>query len=134
MKDSHLKTAPIPPQPCPRCKVLPGQWHVRGCDVELCPYCGGTLVRHCTLAGQDSVALDDRMQWTGLYPGIAECLSWGWYGRMTAKGWRTCPADHPKAQPDLIRFSVETLWDRENKCFIPKSQSTHAAQGQRQGR
>ncbi len=31
-------------QPCHDCRVIKGQFHVFGCDVERCPVCGGQLI------------------------------------------------------------------------------------------
>lgn len=31
-------------QPCHDCRVVKGQLHVFGCDVERCPACGGQLI------------------------------------------------------------------------------------------
>ena len=30
--------------PCHDCRVIKGQFHVFGCDVERCPVCGGRLI------------------------------------------------------------------------------------------
>jgi hypothetical protein len=30
--------------PCHDCRVLKGEFHVPGCDVEQCPVCGGQLI------------------------------------------------------------------------------------------
>jgi hypothetical protein len=31
-------------QPCHDCRVIKGQFHVFGCDVERCPVCGGQMI------------------------------------------------------------------------------------------
>jgi hypothetical protein len=31
-------------QPCHDCRVIKGQFHVVGCDVESCPVCGGQVI------------------------------------------------------------------------------------------
>jgi hypothetical protein len=55
---------------CPDCGVGPGEFHRSGCDTEQCPYCGRQLTS-CGCRG--TPPLDDRLPWTGLWPGVAEC-------------------------------------------------------------
>lgn len=31
-------------QPCDECRVKKGQFHVKGCDIERCPKCGGQIL------------------------------------------------------------------------------------------
>jgi hypothetical protein len=57
---------------CPGCGAAPGDWHVCGCDIEQCPYCGGQAVT-CD-SDDDPIPLDDRLRWTGLWPGEAEAI------------------------------------------------------------
>jgi hypothetical protein len=56
-------------------------------------------------------SLDDRMPWTGLWPGAAERREFGWYARMVpGTGWVTCSADGLDAIADLNRLHVEANW------------------------
>jgi hypothetical protein len=66
---------------CPDCGVAPGVWHVLGCDVERCPYCGGQLLscKHFLFGAGEPTPPDDRLRWTGEWPGIAECREFGWF-------------------------------------------------------
>lgn len=42
-------------QPCHDCRVVKGQLHVVGCDVEQCPSCGGQVLScDCEYDGDDS--------------------------------------------------------------------------------
>ena len=42
-------------RPCHDCRVIKGQFHVVGCDVERCPVCGGQVIGcDCEYEGDDS--------------------------------------------------------------------------------
>jgi hypothetical protein len=102
---------------CPECGVPSGQYHRNGCDVELCPYCGDQLVG-CVCPGV-LPPLDDRMPWTGVFPGEEECREFGWFAQLLpGRGWVCCAEDDPDAEPDLHRLREQAVWDRMNKRFM----------------
>jgi hypothetical protein len=76
---------------CPDCGVSPGEWHVAGCDVEPCPYCGGQYV----CCDCDDVPLDDRLAWTGYWPGELEAVRLGYFSVLSSTGWVPCTPDTP---------------------------------------
>lgn len=101
---------------CRDCGVGPGEFHKGDCDIEQCPYCGGQLVS-CGCRG--TPPLDDRMAWTGVWPGVAECREFGWYSRLVpGMGWVPCSADEQGAVEDLNRLHAEARWDRTEKRFV----------------
>jgi hypothetical protein len=115
-----------PLTPCPRCEAGVGEHHVEGCTVEVCPYCGGQLLM-CLMSGacerQEGRGpwpppLDDRLPWTGEWPGSRECREFGWYARRAVIGWESCDPDDPEAVPDLNRLHVEAVWHRGKKRFV----------------
>ena len=80
---------------CHDCDAAPGAYHSRGCDTQYCPTCRGQ--RMCC---DCPVPDDERLPWTGVWPGkleAAELGLWSWFGN----GWTACAADHPEATPDL---------------------------------
>jgi len=102
---------------CPACGVAIGKLHKVGCDVEQCPYCGGQVLSCCCGGnGLGFVPDDDRLPWTGLLPGAAECKALGWYAWPANGSW--APAAHPDLSPDLDRLHKEAKWDRETKRFV----------------
>src|SRR4051812_37504483 len=103
-------------QECPNCGVYPGQYHVPGCDVERCSCCGGQLIA-CFMR-DDTPPPDERLPWTGVWPGVAECREFGWYARAVPGGWEPCDEDEPMAMPDLNRLRSEPRWDRDNRRFV----------------
>jgi hypothetical protein len=106
---------------CPCCGAKPGEWHRRGCDVEQCPHCGGQAVR-CD-SNADPIPLDDRLRWTGQWPGEAEAVEFRWYARLTPKGWRSCRPEAHGAMPDLNRVRRGMTWDRAEKRFARNQNS-----------
>src|SRR5262245_34933706 len=88
---------------CPDCGVPPGTIHIGWCDMEQCANCGGQAILCCC----DSEAIAVRLPWDGEWPGIAECLEFGWYARPSPKGWVPCSRDEPRAWPDLNRLHLE---------------------------
>jgi hypothetical protein len=106
-----------PSERCPACGAKAGDYHVLGCDVEQCPYCGGQLIS-CDCRRKPP-PLDDRMAWNTLWPGVAECREFGWYARLVpGQGWVSCALDEPGATEDLNRLHVEAKWSRKRKRFV----------------
>ena len=108
---------------CPRCHTQPGCLHFPGCSVEQCPYCGHQLLSCCCDGlGIGEVPADDRLPWTGRWPGEVECEEFGWFAEAVPGGWK--PVDGkpgPKAIPDLNRLRAEARWDRKHKRFVRKA-------------
>jgi hypothetical protein len=102
---------------CPECGVQAGQYHRHGCDIEICPYCGEGLVS-CACPAQFP-PLDDRIPWSGSFPGEDECREFGWFAHLLPRrGWVACSEDDPGAEPDLHRLRQEAVWDRAGKRFV----------------
>jgi hypothetical protein len=101
---------------CHDCGVEAGQYHREECDVERCPYCCGQLV---TCDCRRKPPLDDRIPWTGDWPGVAECREFGWYSRLVpGLGWVPCGPDEPGASEDLNRLRKEMVWDLTAKRYV----------------
>ena len=118
---------------CPFCEVQCGEYHRNLCELEQCPYCGffchncGSNTGKC--ANIDNalypVPLDDRIPFTGEWPGANECRDWGWYAipqhdceANPEKAWLACSPMAPKALPNYYRLSVDAEWSREDKRFV----------------
>ena len=131
---------------CHNCACKLGDLHDPGCAVEQCPRCGGQAIScHCIyeINGMDATELDSehpeiytngptkemqarwdaewgkrRLSWTGVWPGVAECVEFGWYSRMTAAGWRSCDKAEPGATEDLNRLRTHAIWDADAGRFV----------------
>jgi hypothetical protein len=96
---------------CPDCQARPGELHAAGCDVEQCPYCGLQLIS-CGHA----VPRDDRLAWTGRWPGEQECEQYHLFARLVpGKGWVPCRPGEPGAAHDLNTLYSQGKWDRQGK-------------------
>lgn len=133
---------------CPDCGVDPGAQHLEGCDVARCPLCGAQdlgcgyqfdegdpespLV--CGNTGQARTP-GDMTVWTGVWPGVEECIEFDWWARWTvvtkhspdglpdSGDFVPCDGDHPHAQPDLTRLNIagqisKLRWDRERNRWV----------------
>lgn len=126
---------------CGDCGVEPGQMHLDGCDVQRCPRCGHQAIGCDCIYEVNGVDPDDledgpteamyarwdaewgrRYQpWTGEWPGDAEAREFGWYCRMTDRGWVRCSPDAPGAVPDLNRLATEARWDADVGRFVQRA-------------
>jgi DNA-directed RNA polymerase subunit RPC12/RpoP len=69
----------------------------------------------------DEIVKDsDRMPWTGIWPGVAECQEYGLWSKMGPKGWEKCDKDDPEASEDLNRLTEVCKWDRKLKKWALK--------------
>lgn len=111
-------------QQMPQLPCCPGKLHRLGCDVECCPQCGQQLIS-CTHNRPGKVTNptdEERMPWTGEWPGAAECREFGWFAKLIpGRGWVTCPSDDPESEPDLNRIAKEAVWDALRKRFVQKA-------------
>ena len=109
-------------KPCGDCGVQPGEYHEIGCDVEQCPACGGRLTSGCCICicCQESMPNEERIPWSGVYPGVVECLQFGWYGLpvMGKLGLQPCREDEPSAELDFTRLRLDAVWDQNKKRFV----------------
>ena len=69
------------PHNCGDCAVKPGEPHTGGCDVARCLETGDQRLS----CGEDHD--HGRDIWTGVWPGEAECIEFGWYSVFTERGW-----------------------------------------------
>lgn len=99
---------------CPDCGVRPGEEHHEACDVARCLMTG--MQRLTCLEEHDH----GRQAWTGRWPGVAECVEFGWWAYLAPGcGWVRC--DGPGwtgATPDLNRLPVDATWDRERERWV----------------
>ena len=86
------------------------------CEVEPCPACGWQ--RLSCGCGQE-IHDEERMPWTGLLPGAAECREYGlWSKLIPDKGWVPSEAHEPGAYEDVNRLVAESNWDREKRRWV----------------
>ncbi|AMV40487.1 hypothetical protein VT85_23860 [Planctomyces sp. SH-PL62] len=105
-------------QKCPDCGVSPGALHQKRCDLEQCPNCGGKVLSCPCTAEQKAV----RLNWSGFYPGVAECIEFGWFAKLVpGRGWVPCGAEEPDAMEDLNRLMLEAEWSPLEMRYVRKS-------------
>ncbi|MGW4826282.1 hypothetical protein ACWEOG_01780 [Amycolatopsis japonica] len=76
---------------CPDCRAEIGHSHREGCDVARC------LATGLQRLGHDETCPCPQDTWSGLWPGEAECIEFGWmYG---------------PGLPDLNRLLTTAAWD-----------------------
>lgn len=102
---------------CPDCGVPPGELHNENCDVDRCPFCGRQLLMCGTDRKCPEPTEEDLIPWSGVWPGIEECVEFGWFCKPGKTGWEPCSADDPKAEADLNRLAADGIWDKDAKRF-----------------
>lgn len=76
----------------------------------------------------DPPPVEDRLPWTGVVPGKAECQEFGWFRRQVpGLVWQPCGRDEPGAREDLDRLHAEARWDRLRKRFVRSEPPTDGA-------
>jgi len=86
------------------------------CEVEPCPACGWQrLSCGCGREIRD----EERLPWTGLPPGAAECREYGLWSRLDPSlGWVPCQAEDTGAYEDVNRLVAESNWDRVKRRWV----------------
>ncbi|UUV28590.1 hypothetical protein NQK81_27845 [Amycolatopsis roodepoortensis] len=90
---------------CPDCHAEIGQVHLEWCDVARC------LATGLQRLGHDETCQCPQDTWSGLWPGDAECIEFGWlYG---------------PGLPDLNRLMTTATWDPvAHRWTRPQHQNT----------
>lgn len=103
---------------CHDCGASPGETHMPGCDVERCSVCGSQKIS-CHCEGHDQFFA----RWTGLWPGVAECMALDMYAKWPGKDgkweWEKCSSADPMGNPDLNTFYSSGLY---KKFFVKPTQ------------
>lgn len=136
-----------PKQHFPDCGTKIGSLHSVGCDVEICPRCGGQAIGCLCIYdvnGMDSTSLEEdtldiyengpteamcakwdnewgkrRIAWDGYWPGKLDAALLGFWCKMVpGKGWVTCEKDDPEATEDLNRLVMKTDWDADTQRHV----------------
>jgi DNA-directed RNA polymerase subunit RPC12/RpoP len=114
---------------CPDCGVAVGELHDLGCDVERCPHCGGQLLSDyfivtcpdcgstTTYSCEGPLLDDERIPWSGQWPGVEQCREFGFYAKRAPIGWDSCGKDEEGATEDLNRLYTDCTWNRETQRF-----------------
>jgi hypothetical protein len=59
------------------------------------------------------------LQWTGEWPGLAECREFGWYLKeVTDKEIYECDKDAIGAEEDLNRLTRDGVWLKEQGRYV----------------
>jgi hypothetical protein len=118
---------------CPDCGANVNATHQDGCDVARCLVTGMQRLQCDGLHDIEgppgcftpAVCGDDI--WTGLWPGEAECIEYGWYAYFQGApagwrgtGWVRCGPDHPDAVPDLNRLIRDCEWDAKAVRWVKR--------------
>ncbi len=108
----------LKPHDCNDCGAVPGELHMYGCDVERCALCGGQEIgcdciyetnglntsileethpdvynngptpEMCAVHDAAIAKVGGRLPWTGVWPGVVECIEFGWFSKfVNGIGW-----------------------------------------------
>lgn len=101
---------------CPDCGVNPDEFHKEGCDVERCRQCGRQFL-FCS----HEEKYENRLKWTGNWPGTEECEEFGWYCKfLPDEGYVQCTKEEKGSMPDLNRLQCQAIWSKGLGRFIKK--------------
>ncbi|MEK6832599.1 MAG: hypothetical protein AABY32_01015 [Nanoarchaeota archaeon] len=105
----------VPKEKCYDCNVNIGEFHVDGCDIEICPECGGQWI-----SCECEIDEDERIPYDGYFPGTLEAIECNLYSRWDEekKRWIKCSADDMDAGPDLNRIREIGTWDKKSKKWV----------------